>query len=550
MQEKKRKVPSHSSIETEYVQKSHLVFAIHSDRMSTKMVDTSVITKKSVGDKRTENVVNEQYKLEIVNSQDSEGYDSDATTNSDVVLERMMSVMNEELNHQNMSINRTAVGTCNDTDIMDEHEVEVKTEVADINVNRCNGDGLSFQQQEVKMEDKVDFLLTSINRTIKIEADDEVTVKVEPDDEYNGTSSQKLTQEIKIEKEDDGFDEMTNFIKTIKVEDDGEVKVKTEVADDDLWDEVPGSAPKNPVYEENAVSSYLHAVAMSRHTTVKKKSLEASNFERGECTTFYPLEVSNDRNVEHLTDSDKPKICLENEYGSHTKSQCTSSKMSGKEVSVCRYCNITLPNKLCLDVHLSLCSRSQTFKCLECTYETSAQQKLRIHTRAKHATFMCRYCNVTFPNKNCLIDHMDKCSFIVSGETFKCSKCAFEASVRVDLTWHMRTTHVTFVCKYCNVTFPNKDSLSDHMTVCGKTFKCSKCTYKSPIKRNLTRHMMRKHDKTFKCSKCAYKTTTKQNLTRHIRREHVTFECSICIYKTRAKRNFTKHIKIKHPTLI
>ncbi|CAH1954667.1 unnamed protein product [Acanthoscelides obtectus] len=283
--------------------------------------------------------------------------------------------------------------------------------------------------------------------------------------------------------------------------------------------------------------------------------------------------------------------CFFCQFTVHSKNKL-KEHLRAHQCYTCSKCFKTFRKKVSFDnhilkKHLSLRGliNATIHSCPRCPFKTREYHTLSAHMRVKHSevgtnSLACAHCNVVFPRKRPLDEHMLRKhpEYIksVTSKIHECTLCSYKTTKKYDFNRHQLTHPETSdlyvaprICIHCEAQFGTTYLLECHIvkkhpdfsaTVTCKVYECTKCSYKTARQSCYATHLL-KHPETRSsnilstCRHCNETFSDKLTLDNHILRVHpefiseVTsrmFECTQCPYKTTRKSSFDTH-KLTHP---
>ncbi|KAF7286001.1 hypothetical protein GWI33_008304 [Rhynchophorus ferrugineus] len=253
----------------------------------------------------------------------------------------------------------------------------------------------------------------------------------------------------------------------------------------------------------------------------------------------------------------------------HEKQCYASQDKAG--VLYCKCCSIKFPSIHDLDNHYKLLADNQgsknTLECLFCGIKLESDDSFMYHVKHHHLkkfelpeTFQskgdrastqipCRFCSLTFKNKNWVISHERKQH---SSEVIKCDICLEDIKME-----NAKSHYVSHrlqerykntpdkVCNICGVKIKNLDSHmvrhEDH-----RKHKCELCTKSFKLHWDLKRHLLvHSNEARHICQVCGKGFKVGYNLRVHMRsHENIKpFPCLICQKTFTTKQWRDNHLK-------
>ncbi|MBN3273528.1 ZFP26 protein, partial [Polyodon spathula] len=280
--------------------------------------------------------------------------------------------------------------------------------------------------------------------------------------------------------------------------------------------------------------------------------------------------------------------------GHHKGSDDRDGGVRGRTFS-CRLCNLYLPSKPLLEVHLKCHDGEQGFKCMHCGSFTAEWTWMEMHLQdhsKKRRPHQCSFCEKAFKTQNARNVHENRhrrkpgliqcatCLTVYSSEhernqhqachyqdTFKCVHCTYSGSKHVtglkhvsqqgkqllDLKEHL-TKHSSsrqFECQLCGEGFQRRREMDHHHKQAHAKKKKKRCHPKaceiSTVRTDKDILANRgKTEKGVSCNLCNRNFSSKLALQRHmgIHSGVKQFECQDCEYKTRLKASLIQHRRI------
>ncbi|CAH1987311.1 unnamed protein product [Acanthoscelides obtectus] len=516
--------------------------------------------------------------------EDTADYESDATVNSDVILERMMS---EHMKMENLNkIEANTDAAVVKTEIGDV-EAKVKIETPDTYTNMVN----------------VPLDLKQLTGEFSIKEENDVTTDAVRDGTWKeDCSPPTVSSNVKTEN--------STRLARINRRSTREDATKKQCPRCDV------TTTKHIWLDEHIINNHADLIStinrqiyrcpncvyktafQSRLVSHSKTRCDVLNAKRKACVhckgTFKTTNALNDHILQKHPDfissvTNKIHVCKDCEYKTTVKvcfDRHTLEHLE-KRPFKCPHCVCTFKKKSVLDNHIlrehpdftSTVTRT-IFECKNCTYKTTSKTYLRKHNRVKHSRSSneqskCPHCTVTFKSKCSLDDHLlrthpEFCKSVTS-KIHACEFCDFKTTRKDQLERHMLKhpdDEKPSVCKHCVKIFPSIRTLNDHIlkkhpdfidSITSEIYACANCTFKTALKYHIIRHMracfVSFPHKLKKCEHCDTTFRYKDSFDEHIVKQHPEFtasvsrkiyECPVCLYKTTRSRRFNSH-KLKHP---
>ena len=217
--------------------------------------------------------------------------------------------------------------------------------------------------------------------------------------------------------------------------------------------------------------------------------------------------------------------------------------------------------------------------------------------------FSCEHCQITCSSKILLTEHIQLTHIVVSKppstpapslaavvqaapsttqwtpapnqEVFSCEPCQFTCSSKIQLTEHLRLTHINipkFKCKRCPLEFKSNKDLKEHTDAShkineGKQYSCFDCDFQDNNRDIFMNHRRIEHSKKskqpdengFKCRNCGEVFELKWQLMEHRRIKHpemrrpcfydaenkCSFSAYLCWYKHKSETNTQNNQEMK-----
>ncbi|UYV65725.1 hypothetical protein LAZ67_3005242 [Cordylochernes scorpioides] len=262
-----------------------------------------------------------------------------------------------------------------------------------------------------------------------------------------------------------------------------------------------------------------------------------------------------------------------------------TTKVPGKVMETCKYCDYQTQNMGLLIVHEMTHTGEKEFRCdwKGCNYRSNQKYCVKQHkfTHTKEKPFSCEHCNYTSALKVYMKIHVQK----HISKPYICDKCNFETSYCNSLKRDKRYKHTdpALKCKLCKYVACGEADLRIH--ACNESLCCGVCGYKTHIKLNFIRHQEVHNTALYSCSLCGKKSKSKPYFTKHMKDKHkiqkinieeyvtpattssdkthtrykfirhkevhntLPYSCSLCRTRSKSKTYFTAHMKNKHQVL-
>ncbi|XP_059468559.1 gastrula zinc finger protein XlCGF26.1-like isoform X2 [Neocloeon triangulifer] len=227
----------------------------------------------------------------------------------------------------------------------------------------------------------------------------------------------------------------------------------------------------------------------------------------------------------------------------------------------CQMCTLNFKQSEQMDLHMQCHSgRKQGFLCPECNKYFSNWVQCSSHLWAEHkidtGLFSCDICNMKFPQRPLLINHMRS---HVSHKKFACDVCNKKFHQHFQLKVH-KQTHLPIAerwtsrtCQLCKRVYSDFRSLKKHKREVhgtGVQLLCTICGF-STTGPNALRNHQRSHssEKRYHCDQCDFKTAYQESLRRHkmLHSEVRKYHCPFCESTFIQSTGFKSHILLKHP---
>ncbi|XP_063686922.1 zinc finger protein 37-like [Bolinopsis microptera] len=198
----------------------------------------------------------------------------------------------------------------------------------------------------------------------------------------------------------------------------------------------------------------------------------------------------------------------------------------------CRKCKFETKSWLQMKKHMRLQhykSGKTASDCSECGFKTKYERSMIRHKLSKHnivpddsvKQYSCNVCQRHFLYKYCLSLHTRK----HTGERlFVCEYCDSSFQYLKGLKEHKIRVHFkpkTFICSHCRMKFSDKESLEKHLPK-HFTYKCSKCSFKATRKVDFVKHCQDTACEVvntyYSCSRCLKTFAYNRSLTKHLQK--------------------------------
>ena len=144
------------------------------------------------------------------------------------------------------------------------------------------------------------------------------------------------------------------------------------------------------------------------------------------------------------------------------------------------------------------------FKCEKCSFETTSEKGLKIHTQRKHTkleseTFpkSCELCEETFTCSRDFRKHMKIHSYKFSNgsDGYKCEECDFMSRSKYTMDVHEgKCRKEDFECGLCESNFENVENLELHLVTC-EVYQCgdNECKLRAKTIKEIKNHLQEIH---------------------------------------------------------
>merc|ERR1719318_452973 len=240
----------------------------------------------------------------------------------------------------------------------------------------------------------------------------------------------------------------------------------------------------------------------------------------------------------HGTDGPKtPQLCLENEQSStslksSTRGPANTSVQPLEEESIeyrypCNLCGYKTNVGFNIKKHMkSIHKCFYTFKCTNCIFETSSEEKFKLHS-----------CDVSSESKT--PDNSLEAKF-------QCSLCSFKTHMADFIKVHMKNNHDAlhvFKCSQCDFETSQYHKLSNHP--CSTPKEHTVTSLELPTGVNERAASQKKSKGTLHtCKECGYTTNKASMIKYHARKSHQSrhlFTCNVCMFSTTDNNMFPSH---------
>ena len=138
----------------------------------------------------------------------------------------------------------------------------------------------------------------------------------------------------------------------------------------------------------------------------------------------------------------------------------------------CSVCDFTAKKNYILSRHMRIHKNEQLYRCDLCDFQSSNKTSLKTHRLFRHTetnSFKCQYCDYSGKTENVLKNHKKR-MHLQSVESFKCQDCTFETSDKRRWDEHVEThqQNYSFTCHICGKSYTTKSEFRDHMRLHSK----------------------------------------------------------------------------------
>lgn len=242
-------------------------------------------------------------------------------------------------------------------------------------------------------------------------------------------------------------------------------------------------------------------------------------------------------------------------------SQTSGSPNSHKEITgvdevmeeiknTCPFCEKHFNNAKQVEQHVKYAHR-KPHQCDRCKRTCYTPRALEAHKRIHRPDyfFECEICNVKYKSEDGLKRHYIRAHSDYESR-YVCEHCGRSYKLKIDLTHHMKRTHVSDlqICRFCGKKVKDVKGHEWRHQKRNREIKyeypCHLCRKKFHHRSRLDNHLML-HKKGFKCEICGKEYSGTRELTSHKRFKHGQINISTCILCQKtflSISNFYQHV--------
>ncbi|CAH0594283.1 unnamed protein product [Chrysodeixis includens] len=232
---------------------------------------------------------------------------------------------------------------------------------------------------------------------------------------------------------------------------------------------------------------------------------------------------------------------------------------------VCNVCYKKFPTGKALISHrgcqkglgwLDMVGSKAAFSCKKCSKKFTFMNSFTDHLRQEHSELPdaveCDQCNVRCPDKETLVNHIQK---FHERQIFNCPKCGKKFVRRAHVLRHMAQSGCNgkkispFVCEVCNAKFSRKDNLMVHIRlqhIMKNKHNCKSCSFGTKSFSKLANHWHKFHSDSpdqYQCDHCGSWTSSRAAMIKHLEiHGEKKYSCAVCGYTTYTIEVMQRHV--------